>query len=314
MFSRFRALPTTVPVLATLVMASACNQPAETPAESTTVAPESMMKPVVSGWVTTEGIETPESVFVDSESGFIFASQIVGAPDGRDGDGRIVKLAGDGSVVDAMWVTGLNAPKGLRGCQGTLWTADLDEVIGIDIESGSISSRVTVPDAQFLNDVACGPDGTVYVSDMFANRIHAIQGDTLSLFAEGEQLEWPNGLLVEGSQLVVGGWGQPGADFTTEVPGRLFTLDLATKEKTLITPEPFANIDGVESDGRGGYIITDWVAGKVLQVGGDGEVRELRTFEPGTADHAFLPEGNVLILPHMSENRIGAYDLSDALP
>ena len=76
--------------------------------------------------------------------------------------------------------------------------------------------------------------------------------------------------------LIVGGWGKPGPDFSTEVPGRLFALDLQTREKTLITAEPFANIDGVESDGRGGYIVTDWPAGKVFQVRANGEVRELR--------------------------------------
>ena len=86
------------------------------------------------------------------------------------------------------------------------------------------------------------------------------------MFAEGEDLEYPNGLLVEGDSLVVGGWGKPEADFTTKVPGRLFKLDLKTKKKTLITPEPTANIDGLESDGKGGYIVSDYLAGKILHI------------------------------------------------
>ena len=77
---------------------------------------------------------------------------------------------------------------------------------------------------KFLNDVAVGADGTVYVSDMMASKIYAIKDGKASVFAEGEQLEYPNGLFVEGERLVVGGWGKPEADFSTKVPGRLYML------------------------------------------------------------------------------------------
>ena len=292
--------------LASLV--TACRS-AEGPAPAAeTAAPATVA--VTAGWTTTEGMAAPESVFVDSASGFIFTSQIGGAPDAKDGNGRIVKLRGDGSVVSAEWVTGLNAPKGLRGCGGTLWAADIGEVIAVDIASGAITSRIALPDSQFLNDVVCASDGTIYVSDMIGNRIYAIANGAASVWAEGEQLEWPNGLLIDGNRMIVGGWGRPEADFSTKVPGRLFALDMTTKQKTAITAQPFANIDGVESDGRGGYIVTDWFTGKVLRVSAAGQVTELRTFPQGTADHAFLPAGNILIVPHMNENKVASYSLT----
>jgi hypothetical protein len=268
--------------------------------------------PVAAGWKATEGIATPESVYVDEGSGFIFTSQIDGEPGARDGNGRIVQLARNGRVVASDWVAGLNAPKGLRSYGRRLWTADLDEVVGIEIANGRVTSRTKI-DGAMLNDVAVGRDGTVYVSDMMANRIHAIRDGQATVFAEGEQLEWPNGLLVDGTRLIVGGWGKPKPDFSTEVPGHLFALDLQTKQKTLITPNPIANIDGVELDGRGGYIVSDFRAGKILQVAATGEVRELRQFMPGTADIAFLPKQNILIVPHMNENLVASYDLSDDL-
>src|SRR5204863_249646 len=77
--------------------------------------------------------------------------------------------------------------------------------------------------------------------------------------------------VTEGNKLTVAGWGKPEADFTTKVPGRLFSLDLKTKKKTLITPEPFGNIDGIESDGQGGYVVSDYMAGKIMRVGADGK-------------------------------------------
>src|SRR5262245_83104 len=107
-------------------------------------------------WTVTEGINAPESVYVDADDGFIFVSNIVGMPDQRDGNGYISKLSPDGKVIAAMWVTGFNAPKGLRSYKGTLWTADLDEVVAIDIASGKVGSRLKIDGAKFLNDVACG--------------------------------------------------------------------------------------------------------------------------------------------------------------
>jgi hypothetical protein len=285
------------------------SRPAETTAPAGTPTPS----PVTAGWKVTEGIATPESVYLDEGSAFIFSSQIDGAPDVRDGNGRIAQLTSDGRVVSANWLTGLNAPKGLRSYKGTLWIADIDELIGVDIPSAKITSRLKIPGAMFLNDVAVDDDGTVYVSDMMGNRIHAVRDGIVSVFAEGEQLEWPNGLVVDGNRLIVGGWGKPKPDFSTDVPGHLFALDLQTKQKTLITPQPLANIDGLESDGRGGYLISDFIAGTVLHVTADGEARELRRFMPGAADIGFVPARNILLVPHMNENTIASYDLSDVI-
>ena len=309
----FRVISAAVLTAALTVSCSGSSAP---PAESTAPAAADTPRsasPVEADWIATDGIATPESVYFDEGSGFIFSSQINGAPDARDGNGRIVQLGRNGRVISADWVTGLNAPKGLRSHNGTLWTADIDEIVGIDITSGKITSRTKIAGAMFLNDVAVGGDGTVYSTDMMGNRIYAIRDGKATVFAEGEQLEWPNGLLVDGNRLIVGGWGKPKADFSTDVPGHLFALDLQTKQKTLITPKPFANIDGLELDGRGGYIISDFVAGKILQVSATGESRELRQFMPGNADIAFVPAGNILIVPHLNENTVASYDLSDVL-
>jgi hypothetical protein len=308
---------TRIGCLLVLVLATGCNrlsEPAPERERERVAVNSSAGKPAATaGWTATEGIATPESAYYDEASGFIFTSQINGQPTDRDGNGRIVKLNADGTVAAADWVTGLHAPKGLRAHQGTLWVADLDEVIGFEIATGRESARIKIDGAQFLNDVATGADGTVYVSDFTANRIYAIRDGKVATFAEGEQLEYPNGLLVEGNRLIVGSWGKPEADFTTKVPGRLFALDLGTKQKALITPKPFANIDGVESDGRGGYLVSDYLAGKILRISASGESREVRQFMPGAADIGFVPSINAVIVPHMNENRVAAYDISDAL-
>jgi sugar lactone lactonase YvrE len=261
-------------------------------------------------WTTTEGIETPESVYYDAASNSVYTSQIAGAPDGKDGNGRIVKLDANGKVVNANFVTGLNAPKGIRVHNGTLWTADLGEVIGVDVNSGKITSRVALTGAMFPNDVAVGGDGTVYVSDMMGNKIYAVKDGKSSVFVEGDQLEHPNGILVEGDRLIVGGWGSaPKPDFSTDVPGNLFAIDLKTKAKTPITKQPLGNIDGLESDGSGGYVVTDYLKGEVIRVSSNGESRTVAKFMPGTADIGFMSGHNMVIVPHMNENKVAAYTL-----
>ncbi|MCM3878657.1 MAG: hypothetical protein ND807_00980 [Vicinamibacterales bacterium] len=300
----------------TLAVASCGGTPAPAPAAAPAepaapaAAPAARPPAAKAGW-TVQDMRTPESVYLDEASGYLYVSQIDGQPGEKDGKGRISKIGLDGSVVAADWATGFNAPKGLRSFAGTLWVADIDEVIAIDIATAKLGSRIKIDGAKFLNDVAAGADGTIYVSDTLASKIYAVKDGKASVFAEGEQLEYPNGLFVDGERLIVGGWGKPEADFTTKVPGHLYMLDLKTKKKTLITKQPLGNIDGVEQEARGGFLVTDYMAGKVLQVSQTGESRLVRQFKPGLADHTFLyAQGDILIAPHMNENVVTAYDIS----
>jgi sugar lactone lactonase YvrE len=266
-------------------------------------------------WTVTEGMDSPESVYFDAGSGFLFVSQIGGQAAARDGNGRISKLTLDGKVVDAGWVTGLNAPKGLRSLGGTLYTADLDEIVGVEIASGRITSRVKVDiggDGRFFNDVAVAPDGTLYTSDSFGNRIFSIRDGKPSVFFEGDEILLPNGVLVDGSRLIVASDGRP-ARGGGGTPARLVAIDIATRQLTPVAGAPIGTPDGVEADGRGGYLVSDVGGGRILQVLPGGEVRVLRQVAAQPADIAFVASRGLLVVPHLGLNRVSAYDLSDVL-
>ena len=261
-------------------------------------------------WELTEGVQSPESVYFDEDSGFLFVSQIGdGGATGKNGDGYLSKLTPDGKVVSLKWITGLDAPKGIRSHEGRLWVSDIDQLIEIDIAEGKTISRTPMPGATFLNDVACAPDGTVYVSDTMECKIYRLRDGKVDVFAEGEDLEYPNGLLVLDDKLVVDAWGKPNDDFSTEVPGRLFTLDLETKEKTLVTSEPFANIDGLEAVRGNRFLVSDWFLGKIYFVGSDGNPRLILQLPKGSADIGIVPSERLLIVPQMMENKITAYQM-----
>jgi hypothetical protein len=259
-------------------------------------------------WEVTAGVQSPESAHFDAASGFVFVSNIGdGGPTGKDGDGFLSKLTPDGKVVAAQWITGLNAPKGIRSSGGRLWVSDIDQLIGVDIAQGKIVERVPVPDAAFLNDVACDAQGAVYVSDMSKNKIHRYRDGKLSVFAEGEDVENPNGLLVVGQQLVVGGWGSSSGGKTTL--GHLFSLDLESGQKTLVTPDPVGNLDGVETVAKGSYLVSDWSAGKIFYIRQEGTVTLLMQLPKGSADLGYVPDKQLLLVPQMLENKITAYQL-----
>jgi DNA-binding beta-propeller fold protein YncE len=260
-------------------------------------------------WSITEGMDSPESVYFDATSGFLYSSQIGGDASAKDGNGRIVKLTLDGKVVDANWITGLNAPKGMRANRGTLFVADIDEVVAIDIAAGRISSR-TKTDAKFLNDLATAPDGTVYTTDSFQNRVYVIRNGVASVFVESPKLELPNGILVDGSKVIVATDGRPGRG-GGGTPGSIFAIDLASREITQVTTQPIGTPDGLESDGRGGYIVADVGGGRIFHVTASGDVRQIRQLDRQPADISFIPSRSLLIVPHLGLNRVSAYDLSD---
>jgi hypothetical protein len=93
-------------------------------------------------------------------------------------------------------------------------------------------------------------------------RLHALHGGKLSLLLQDDALDNPNGLLVEDERLVVASWGKMAPDFSTKVPGHMKAVDLATKKVSALGDStPVGNFDGVEPDGKGGYLVTDWVSG-----------------------------------------------------
>ena len=163
-------------------------------------------------WSLTGDFQSPESAYYHAASDSVFVSSINGGITDKDGNGYISRLTPDGKMVNARWATGLNGPKGIRSVGNTLWVADIDEVVGIDIGSGKITSRVAVEGATFLNDLATAPDGTVYVSDSFGPRVYAVRDGKSSVFLEGnDTIEQVNGLLVDGNRLITGSIGPAAA-------------------------------------------------------------------------------------------------------
>jgi hypothetical protein len=178
----------------------------------------------------------------------------------------------------------------------------------IDAASGKIMAAHEAPGATFLNDVTAHEDGRVFVSDMMENQIWKLEGDQFELWLEDAALENPNGLLAEPDRLVVAAWGKPKEDFSTDVPGHLKAVDYQSKAITSIGQgEPIGNLDGVEPDGQGGYLATDWFSGALYRIGADGKAEMLLDLKQGSADHEVVEDESLAIVPMMLDGTVAAY-------
>lgn len=262
-------------------------------------------------WKTTTELQAPESVIYHPGSDALYVSNVNGAPDAVDGNGFISQLSDEGEIEDLYWLDGLDAPKGLAIKDDLLYVADIDELVVIDINSQSIAARYPAEQAKFLNDVSIDQQGRVYVSDMMTNQIYRLADGTFSLWMDDPQLEAPNGLLVEGDKLIVGSWGEMTDGFATGVPGHLKVIDLETRAiQSLGDGTPVGNLDGVEADGKGNYLVTDWMNGRLLLINANGHSETLIEFEQGSADHTVMPEKNLVIVPMMMQNQVQAFRIS----
>jgi hypothetical protein len=293
-----------------LLVACAPKKDAALPAaDSVTAVPDTATRQVS----VTEGFSTPESVIWDASQAVWFVSNINGNPSARDGNGFISRLKADGTVDSLHFIVGgangvtLNGPKGLALTGDTLWVTDIGVVRGFLRTTGAPVASVAVgAKAHFLNDLVAGPDGTLYVTDtgiLFdakgnathpgPDRIYAVRGRTVSVAAEGDWLERPNGIAWDnGAQrylLVPFG----GPTLRTWVPGA------GSGDSIAIGP---GSQDGVEFlDGT--PLITSWADSTVFALSG-GVRRVLVRGVNAPADIGLDPARRLLAIPLFMDNRI----------
>jgi hypothetical protein len=249
-------------------------------------------------WLT-EGLRVPESVFVyrDDRSSYLFVSQIDGDPSIVDGQGAIAKMSLKGEIIDAEWVKGLDAPKGMGVFGGKLYVADITRVVVINIKKAEIEKKINIPGAVFLNDISIDQQGVVYVSDTRTGKVHRINGNKADDYLTS--LENANGLRTLGSTLIVG------------AGTHLYLVDKGKNRLQIATGFAQA-IDGVDSINRGDFIVSCW-QGLIYYVHLDGKLDLLldsQAAKINTADISYDQETQTLYVPNFSKNSVTAYKVN----
>lgn len=263
----------------------------------------------------TPGFSAPSAVLWDAGSKFFYVSNVAGKAGAKDGQGWVSLVGADGRILGPRWASGLNSPQGLALSRGRLYVADVDHLAVVDPATGGVLSRIPAPGAKLLTDVSAAPDGHVYVSDPLADAIWRLSPDgTFSEWARGDRLEGPSALRVRGGRLYVASWGRAAPDFSTQIPGRLYWLDLRTGERHDVSKVPLGNLSGLESASGGGWLMTDRKAGKLWRVSDPkGEAELLASGLEGAADLGYDPRLRLIVVPCMSSDLIEGLQ-QDKLP
>ncbi|MBU2582093.1 MAG: hypothetical protein KJ622_10280 [Alphaproteobacteria bacterium] len=253
----------------------------------------------------------PECVFFDPNEGVLYVTHGNNDAMKKDGDGYVSKHSLDGKVIAEKWATGLDAPKGMDIANGHMFVGDVDTLVEIDLKDGSIVAKHAAPDAKLLNDVAADSGGAVYVSDTMGNQIFRLSGGKIESWLKTDEIAGPNGLLVEGGNLIVNSWGVlSGNGWETSVKGSVYSVSLADKAIKPLSGKPVGNLDAMQPLGDGAFLLGDFWVGKILKFAADGSVSEVAALEQGTADFDYDPATKTVFVPNMMKGSVTAYKIA----
>jgi hypothetical protein len=261
-------------------------------------AGEAQTYQLVKKWESDSLFKVPESVLYDADHHVLYVSNIDGKdPWAKDGLGSIGKMQADGKIIDAEWITGFNAPKGMGLYHHTLYVADIDRVVIVDLHAGKIASSIEVPGAIALNDICIDQSGAIYVSDSKGKKVYRIYMGQPSVYLEN--LKGPNGVRTHNNGIYV-------LD-----QGGLYKVN-SDKTLSLIVEGMEGGVDGLEPFSDDEFIISTW-GGVVYYVDAKAKTKHvLLDGRPGkinAADIGFDAATKTLFVPTFWKNTVVAYEV-----
>ncbi|MBN1008855.1 hypothetical protein [Amphritea pacifica] len=253
------------------------------------------------------GFDQPESVLAHPGEPLLYVSNINGSPTELNSKGYISLLSDDGSIIQHVWVNGMDAPKGMAMDADYLYVADMQRLHIIDYKQGKLIRSITAETSTMLNDITIDDAGIVYISDLTGGGIYRYRNNTLTQWISSDQLPHPNGLTVKDGALIVATWGEGmKEDFSTATLGGLVSINLETGTLSPYkSAQQFGNLDGIASVGDS-LLISDWLNGKIFEFKNN-TVQLLMETGKHAAD--ISTKGEYLYIPMMFSQRIEAYKI-----
>lgn len=265
--------------------------------------------------VSNVGFMTPESVLADPAADVYLVSNVNGAPLDRDDNGFVSRITPAGQVADLKWIDGadpaftLNAPKGMAIRGDSLFVADIDCIRIFHRVSGEHLGNECVEGATFLNDLAVGPEGSLFVTDSGMDsdgqgglipsgtdglyRYPFQEGRRGATLATGSDLGGPNGVAV----------GSRGIFVVTFRSGEVVRFD-AGGIKTVVMPESARQLDGIVFTNDGGFLFSSWGDAAVYRVDSGGAISLLVEDVPAPADIGYDAQRDRVLIPLFMDDKV----------
>ncbi len=257
-----------------------------------------------SSWQIEKSFLVPESVTYDPLKDVLYVSNFDAYNRSAAEEGQFISvITPDGEIENLKWVTGLVKPTGLAVHGNRLFAVERRGLTEIDTESGEILRTHQLPQAAFSNDVTVDESGFAYVSDSQRSVIYRLANGVVEEWLSGVEIQNPNGLHAVGGKLIVGSNGDRSVK----------SVDIARKSVTTIAKLGPGIIDGVKTDDKGNYLVTQ-TEGRVYRISRAGEVTKLLdTSAPGryTADFEYVEGKDLLVIPTFADNGVVAYELAE---
>lgn len=245
---------------------------------------------------------SPESVVANND--YIFVSNVGQKiePLNKDLDGYINIISKADDKIN-IFAKDLNAPKGMKIINNTLYVVDIDTLYGFDITSKKEVFKLEIKGSVFLNAIESLDNDTLLVSDTGTYTIFEInlKDKNYKTFMNiDKNYGGPNGLLIDKNSLYVVGY-----DPSEKNGGAILKIDLASKniEKLSDNLEQFDGIVKIDDD----ILVSSWgkeLNGYIYKLNQNKlEKLDLRALK-GPADMFYDKNTNTLLVPEMANNSL----------
>jgi hypothetical protein len=252
---------------------------------------------LVEKWATAPVLKTPESVLYDTTSGIIYVSNVDGNPSAKDSAGFITTLSVDGKILDAHWVKGIDAPKGMGILNNHMFVTNIDQVVEIDIPTAAIINRYPVEGSNFLNDVAIDPKtGMIFITDSGTGQVYVLLNGKVSLWLQGPMFKGANGLFLHNNLLYIG------------TGNNILQADIQSGE-VIVSIANTGGVDGLYVTSDNNFIFSDWKGSVFISVKKRKPELLLNTTpqKVNAADFGVILSKHMILIPTFGNNKVVCY-------